>query len=30
MIALIKRGDKNIIPQGSTIIQSGDRVVIYK
>ena len=30
LIALIKRGDKNIIPQGSTIIQSGDRVVIYK
>ena len=30
LIALIKRGDDNFLPQGSTIIQSGDRVVIYK
>ncbi len=30
LIALIKRGDENIIPQGSTVIHSGDRVVIYK
>ncbi len=30
LIALIKRGDENIIPQGSTIIQANDHVVIYK
>lgn len=30
LIALIKRGDENIIPQGSTVIHAGDRVVIYK
>jgi len=30
LIALIKRGDENIIPQGNTIIQENDRVVIYK
>ncbi len=30
LIALIKRKDENIIPQGSTVIHSGDRVVIYK
>lgn len=30
LIALIKRGDENIIPQGSTVIHPDDRVVIYK
>ncbi len=30
LIILIKRGDENIIPQGSAIIQENDRVVIYK
>ncbi len=30
LIALIKRGDENIIPQGSTVIHADDRVVIYK
>lgn len=30
LIALIKRGDENIIPQGSTVIHANDRVVIYK
>ena len=30
LIALIKRGDENIIPQGGTQIQAEDRVVIYK
>lgn len=30
LIALIKRGDENLIPQGSTKIYTGDRVVIYK
>ena len=30
LIALIKRDDENIIPQGSTVIQVRDRVVIYK
>ena len=30
LIALIKRGDENIIPQGSTIILENDQVVIYK
>lgn len=30
LIALIKRRDENLIPQGSTRIYTGDRVVIYK
>ena len=30
LIALIKREDENIIPQGSTVIHPQDRVVIYK
>lgn len=30
LIALIKRRDQNLIPQGSTMIHSGDIVVIYK
>lgn len=30
LIALIKRGDENLIPQGSTHIYTGDRVVIYR
>ncbi len=30
LIALIKRGDENIIPQGSTVIHANDTVVIYK
>lgn len=30
LIALIKRGDENIIPQGSTVIHADDRLVIYK
>lgn len=30
LIALIKRGDENLIPQGSTKIYTGNRVVIYK
>ncbi len=30
LIALIKRQEENLIPQGSTRIYTGDRVVIYK
>lgn len=30
LIALVKRGDENVIPQGSTLIHAGDKVVIYK
>lgn len=30
LIALIKRGDENIIPQGSTVIHANDTVVIFK
>lgn len=30
LIALIQRRDENLIPQGSTRIYTGDRVVIYK
>ena len=30
LIALIKRGDENIIPQGGAVIHPGDQVVIYK
>ena len=30
LIALVKRGDENLIPQGSTLIHNGDVVVIYK
>lgn len=30
LIALIKRGEENMIPQGSTLIHAGDKVVIYK
>ena len=30
LIAMIKRGDKNIIPRGKTIIKEDDIVVIYK
>ena len=30
LIALIKRGDENIIPSGSTLIHEGDIVVLYR
>ncbi|MEY8516400.1 potassium/proton antiporter [Lachnospiraceae bacterium 29-84] len=30
LIALVKRRDENIIPQGSTMLHVGDRAVIYK
>lgn len=30
LIALVKRGDGNVIPQGSTVIHNGDKVVTYK
>ena len=30
IIALVKRGEENIIPIGDTLIQNGDVVVIYR
>ena len=30
LIAMIKRGDRNIIPRGKTIIEEDDIVVVYK
>ena len=30
LIALIIREDKNIIPDGKTVINEGDKVVLYK
>lgn len=30
LIALIKRGDENVIPRGATMIQEGDIVVLYQ
>lgn len=30
LIALVKRDDVNVIPQGSTVIHNGDKVVTYK
>ena len=30
IIALVKRGDENIIPVGDTFIMDGDVVVIYR